>query len=216
MMVKAEGAYPPEPWKLNGCLLFSPSLVDVRQASVYVPDRMDILSIGPGKTLGGVLLVKYESGSTLQYNELIIFSSLVRKAGKTGLWVSHIYVDDEVSRRGGRELFGLPKELADFDWQFGRITVSQNGNELLRYVYNPSRLLVGVPFRLWAMGGAAAQVRGFQARGIAKGGLAGASVTVFPSSPFHSLQLDTPLLSVEGRQVEASMGGIRTLDTPGE
>jgi acetoacetate decarboxylase len=213
MMAKVGGSYPPEPWNLSGCLLYAPSLLDVRQASLYVPNRVDIISVWPGKTLGGVLLVKYGPGSSLQYNELIIFSSLVRMAGKAGFWVSHIFVDHSLSLLGGRQLFGLPKELADFDWQFGRISVSQNGKELLRYVYQPSRVLIGVPFRIGAMSDAAAEVRWFQARGIVKGGLTRAAVEVFPSSPFYGLYLEQPLLAVEGRQVQALMGSIQKLES---
>ena len=54
-----------------------------------------------------MLLANYRSG-TLRYRELIVFSH----ATPRGMVVTHIYVDDEQSLRGGREIWGLPKELA--------------------------------------------------------------------------------------------------------
>ena len=53
------------------------------------------------------MLANYTSG-TLVYRELIVFSHATAR----GMVVSHIYVDDEQSLSGGREIWGLPKELA--------------------------------------------------------------------------------------------------------
>ena len=37
-------------------------------------------------------------------------------ATRRGMVISHIYVDDEQSLSGGREIWGLPKELATFEY----------------------------------------------------------------------------------------------------
>jgi hypothetical protein len=84
-------AHPPPPWRLRGELIIVPARV--------------------GRSLGGVLLANY-TGGTLAYRELIVFSH----ATPRGMVVSHIYVDDERSLSGGREIWALPKELATFTY----------------------------------------------------------------------------------------------------
>jgi acetoacetate decarboxylase len=93
--------HPPPPWSLTGWLLLIPS------------------------GLGGLMLADYR-GPTLTYHELIVFS----RPGRGGWVVSRIYVDDEQSMSGGREIWNLPKELAEFDVQPGRFSVRQ-GDEVL-------------------------------------------------------------------------------------
>ncbi|MDA0184432.1 acetoacetate decarboxylase family protein [Solirubrobacter phytolaccae] len=99
--------HPPAPWHLNGEL-------------VVVPART------PGRQLGGVMLANYTSG-TLVYRELIVFSHATTK----GMVVSHIYVDDEQSMSGGREIWGLPKELATFTYERDSFTARQGDVTLL-------------------------------------------------------------------------------------
>jgi hypothetical protein len=70
---------------------------------------------------GGVMLADYQGG-TLAYHELIVF--------RPGCVVAHIYVDSEQSLRGGREIWRLPKELADFTWSRTHVHVSQDGRTL--------------------------------------------------------------------------------------
>ena len=83
-------SHPAPPWHLNGEFVVVPARVRPR-------------------ALGGVLLANYTSG-TLVYRELIVFERATRR----GMVISHIYVDDEQSLRGGHEIWGLPKELATF------------------------------------------------------------------------------------------------------
>jgi acetoacetate decarboxylase len=107
--------YPSAPWTLRGRSTQALFLVDVDIASLFVPKEVDVVSVLPGKTLGGIYLARYGAGSVLEYNELIVVPALARFASRRGFWVSHIYVDDPDSVQGGRELWGLPKELAVFD-----------------------------------------------------------------------------------------------------
>ncbi|HVF16551.1 MAG TPA: acetoacetate decarboxylase family protein, partial [Steroidobacteraceae bacterium] len=60
--------------------------------------------------------IHYGAGSTLQYHELIVAPALVRLGWRMGAWISHIYVDSEMSMLAGREIWGLPKQLAAFHW----------------------------------------------------------------------------------------------------
>jgi acetoacetate decarboxylase len=116
-------SYPPAPWHLYGIALQSFHAIDVETAKQFVPLDFDIVSVLPGKTVGSVYLSVYEPNSTLQYRELIVVPALVRYRGKIGAWISHIYVDNPQSVEGGRNIWGLPKQMADFTWQEGQIVV---------------------------------------------------------------------------------------------
>src|SRR4051794_14895171 len=96
-------AHPPPPWHLFGELIIVPALVRPR-------------------ALGGVMLANYTSG-TLVYRELIVFSHATAR----GMAVSHIYVDDACSRSGGRSIWGLPKELAEFEYTRTHFVARQDG-----------------------------------------------------------------------------------------
>ncbi|MFZ5826606.1 MAG: acetoacetate decarboxylase family protein [Bacillota bacterium] len=125
--------YPSPPWTLKGLALQTLQLVDRATARPFVPPELDIVSVLPGKTLGGVYLSYYGEGSDLVYSELIVIPALTRYKTKLGFWVSHIYVDNADSLAGGHEIWGLPKEMAQFDWQLGEqtgVTVSQGGRVL--------------------------------------------------------------------------------------
>jgi hypothetical protein len=90
---------------------------------------------GPGT---GVLLGTY-TGGTLAYHELIV--------ARRPFVVSEIYVDDERSRAGGREIWNLPKELADFRVSPGRFEVRRDGELLLaaRIRRRPGWLPLAIP-----------------------------------------------------------------------
>ena len=100
-------SYPEAPWHLEGEFIVVPALTAQRQ-------------------VGGVLLADYQAG-TLRYHELIVFSHATAR----GMVVSHIYVDSEQSMRGGINIWGLPKELADFALTRSTFTAAQHGNTLL-------------------------------------------------------------------------------------
>jgi hypothetical protein len=80
----------------------------------------ELLLIPRGPT-SGLMLATY-TGGTLAYHELIVFAA--------GFLVTHIYVDDERSLSGGRAIWNLPKELAEFDVSRRRF-VARRGGELL-------------------------------------------------------------------------------------
>ena len=82
--------------------------------------------------MGGIYLARYGPGSTLEYSELIVFSGVARAGDRLGGWVATIYVDSEESAAGGREIWGLPKEMAMFDWDAKGVTVRQPDNLLIR------------------------------------------------------------------------------------
>jgi acetoacetate decarboxylase len=106
---------PTAPWTLYGSTTQAVSLLDVEVARALVPRGLTVVPVFPGKTLSGVFIASYGAGSTLSYNELLIVPAFVRYGSRYGFFISHIYVDHEVSLRGGRDIWGLPKHLASFE-----------------------------------------------------------------------------------------------------
>ena len=132
--------YPPPPWKLQGFAIQTLHLIPTKRAIEFVPKEMEIVSVLPGFTLAGLYLSYYESGSVLEYNELIVVPALVRYAGKVGASISHIYVDSEASVAGGREIWGLPKEMATFTWENNSLIVRQRDRSLCHFNYQRGAL----------------------------------------------------------------------------
>jgi len=107
-------AYPPPPWRLSGTVVLTLWPVPLRVAQPQLPAAVPALSVGPGRTLAGLLLASYDARSTLSYHELIAFSALVRQGVRVAMWVSHVYVDDAASLSGGRAIWRMPKQMAAF------------------------------------------------------------------------------------------------------
>jgi acetoacetate decarboxylase len=126
-------AYPQAPWTLCGYGIQTLHLVDIDRVQAIIPSSLKIISVLPGKTVGGIYIASYGDGSTLVYNELIVVSAIVHLGIKIGGWISHIYVDHSDSIAGGRNIWGLPKEKADFSWKSQNplsVSVQQDGRSL--------------------------------------------------------------------------------------
>jgi hypothetical protein len=104
--------YPPEPWDLRGHGYVSLWLVPT-SALPALPTGVRPLSI-LGRTVVATAFVDYLPGGLLPYHELLV-APLVRHRSRTGISITHIWVDSAASRAGGRELWGIPKEMADFE-----------------------------------------------------------------------------------------------------
>lgn len=126
--------YPPAPWHLQGQALVSLHWINIQDARPFIPEKLEIIPLLPGKSIGGVYLASYQAGSVLEYHELIVVPALVRYQYQIGFWVSHIYVDLEDSMRGGREIWGLPKEIADFKWTDSEVLVTQKDCTLCHFL----------------------------------------------------------------------------------
>lgn len=206
--------YPPEPWRLQGGFTAAFRLVDTAAARLFIDPKVSILPVLPGKTLAGAGLFDYAPGSTLTYRELIVFPGLVHFRGRIGLWISHIYVDDLSSLKGGRELFGVPKELASFDWEKGtttRIQVRQGSQVLLALTSRKDPFNIRMPIWSAAMGNTAGDLRWFTSKGWGHGWKTSVRILVPPGSPFAELDLEKAEVAIEMREVSALIGGIRSL-----
>ena len=170
-------SYPEAPWDLQGEMIVVPARVRNRQ-------------------IGGVLLADYRSG-ILSYRELIVFS----KATTHGMVVSHIYVDSPESMRGGRAIWGLPKELAEFEYDGRTFTARQNGDTLLqaRIRRRPGFLPLLIPTPITSHAGDTI------GRARIKAAPALVTLDVPGHSPFASLGLDGTHLALAGDDLKLTM-----------
>ncbi|HAG81152.1 MAG TPA: acetoacetate decarboxylase [Cyanobacteria bacterium UBA12227] len=191
-------AYPKTPWFLQGYGFQTLHLLDIKKVRQFIPSDLDIIPILPGKTLGGIYVAFYGLGSTLMYNELIIISALTRYGSKVGAWISHIYVDNADSMAGGREVWGLPKELAQFTWNLGTnpgVCVHQE-NQLLCSISSDWQLPQWrLPLTIPAFSTLDSKLLSFEGQGEISLCLSGANLQVPVTSPFSMLGIGQPWLS---------------------
>ncbi|MBF2046522.1 MAG: acetoacetate decarboxylase family protein [Elainella sp. C42_A2020_010] len=190
-------SYPPAPWHLKGFSLQTLHLLDIERVRPLIPSELNIVSVLPGKTVGGVYIASYGAGSTMPYNELIVVSGLLHWQGKVGAWISHIYVDHPDSVVGGREIWGLPKQLAQFTWNVGKmpsVQVNHSGQTLC--TLSSSWQLPGWPqpvsgpvFSLQHT-----QLLQFTGQGTLQLQLAGVDLTIDSTGPLAELNLGRPWL----------------------
>lgn len=188
--------YPQTPWTLQGYAIQTLHLININRLRHLIPPELEIISVLPGKTFGGVYLSYYGSGSVLEYSELIVIPAFVRYQGKIGGWVSHIYVDNADSVAGGREIWGLPKELAQFTWEKELVTVRQKNQVLCSLNYKRQTLA----WRQWFAGSSFsmkdANILLFSAELNSRLGLIGSNLEIPTESPFSEIGLGKPLLTI--------------------
>ncbi|MBD2772982.1 acetoacetate decarboxylase family protein [Iningainema tapete] len=188
--------YPQTPWTLQGYAIQTLHLININRVRHLIPPELEIISVLPGKTFGGVYLSYYGSGSVLEYSELIVIPAFVRYQGKIGGWVSHIYVDSANSVAGGREIWGLPKELAQFTWEKELVTVRQENQVLCSLNYKQQTLA----WRQWFAGSSFsmkdANILLFSAELNSRLGLIGSNLEIPTESPFSEIGLGKPLLTI--------------------
>ncbi|MBE9228464.1 acetoacetate decarboxylase family protein [Phormidium sp. LEGE 05292] len=191
-------SYPTAPWTLKGYAVQTVQLVDIERSRPLIPQELEIFSVWPGKTIGGVYLSSYKLGSVLQYNELIVVAGMVSYAGKIGAWISHIYVDNSDSVAGGREIWGLPKELAEFTWlteEESSVIVRQEDKELCSLTYTKPSLALPVSLALPIFGSSISDFLLFKGEFAYRVGLVNGKLQVPTESPFGSLNLGQPWLT---------------------
>lgn len=217
--------YPQAPWTLQGYAIQTLQPLDIDLVRPLIPSQLAIIPVFPGKTLGGIYLSYYGSGSVLEYSELIVIAGVVGYKGKFGGWISHIYVDNPDSVTGGREIWGLPKEIADFTWQksntdskdsvlsdaFGkdfvqRVTVSQGSQILCSLNYSQQSF----GWRQWLGASSFSTLNSdlliFPAQLDSHLGLISSKLEIPAESPFASLALGQPWLTVRADEMNLRVG----------
>lgn len=108
-------AYPPEPWSLRGDMhvsVWAVPVADLPPLPSELAGAVRIVRLGT-RALVGAAWVDYQPGGDMIYHELLT-AVLMRSGLRPRVTIAHIWVDSADSRDGGRELWGIPKDLADF------------------------------------------------------------------------------------------------------
>lgn len=192
-------AHPPAPWRLAGPAAVVAVPVPLAAARAVSPPALRVLSLAPGRTLGAVVLARYEGPSTLHYSELVVCAGLVLgDGGRPGLLVSHIAVDLPASVSGGRDIWNLPKVLADFRWSAGGVTVRLDGQVLLGAALPRPRRRLALPLLAPIWGAAGAPPVHTLAPGVLRGAAGRARLDVPRHSPLAPLRLPHRAPAVAG------------------
>jgi len=122
--------YPPSPWSMRGQLYLSLWRL--------------------GRRLVGTAFVDYQSGSELEYGELLR-ARPSRSGRRPAVTITDIWVDSPASRDGGRAMWAIPKGLATFSQQHGPVfrgEARQDGGLLAGAEFVATRRLPGrLPYR---------------------------------------------------------------------
>lgn len=215
--------YPKAPWALQGYAIQTVQLLDVERVRPFIPPEFEIIRVLPGKTVGGIYISHYGSGSMLEYSELIVAAGLVRYSDQLGGWISHIYVDNPDSVAGGRDIWGLPKELAEFTWEktervtsgySNHLCVCQGTRTLCEISYNPPNFEWRLPFSGNAFGKHSTSILLFNSQFDSRVGLAGSKLQVPAESPFASLGLEQTWLTLYENQLGLVVHEPQILERP--
>ncbi|SEU15287.1 acetoacetate decarboxylase family protein [Stigmatella erecta] len=144
--------FPPAPWRLQGQLYASVWWVPVWRLQLSLDPAFELLTVA-GRACVAAAFVDYQPGSVLTYGELFgAVGVRVRGSRRIGMTVTHMWVDSEPSLRGGRALWGMPKQMARFaldpappDAAFTGASWDAEGRELARVRMRP---LAGAPRRV--------------------------------------------------------------------
>lgn len=198
----SDTAYPPEPWDLHGHAYVGIWLLprDVTPPAASAQTRVVRLF---GRTICSAAFFRYDEPSPLTYDE-IMSTVLVRHRWRPRVSITHIWVDSPASRDGGRALWAIPKDLAEFERSSHRSYVARDIGALrLRRV---RRLPFSVP-----LGFRTAQDRDgtlvvAQVKGSARLGIAHGTWSFDPDGPLAFLAGRRPLVSLALRPFALRFG----------
>lgn len=206
-------AYPPQPWHLGGRLSLTLWRVPTAELPATfpaaVPDGARPLAAG-GHTLVGTAFVRYQPGGVLTYDELLA-ALPVRDGRRVAITIPAIWVDSQASLAGGRRLWGIPKELAEFDRAEGpdglQVTARAGGARIASASFDAGRPLPG----RWTVRQRYAQHldgRAHRSRSIGSSrvALTGARWEFQPDGPLGFLHGRRPLRSLEQRDLTIAFG----------
>ena len=176
-MAHGEPRFQAAPWTLQGEAVVAFKPVRSERVRRLVPADARVLPVLPGRTLALLYLANYRQSPVGEYREFIFAPALIWRGGRVGLWISHIFVDNDLSLAAGREIWALPKQSASMQWSAGRMRVDgpQVGLELDR----PSpRRSMQLPFIGTAMSSHEGVHSRFTVRGAGRVGFARATVDI--------------------------------------
>jgi hypothetical protein len=197
--------YPPEPWDLRGQLHSSVYLVPLYEIPADLPPGCRPVRIGR-RAVVGTAWVSYQPGGVLEYSELMS-TLLVRCGWRLMPTITHIWVDSEISRDGGRALWGIPKGLAKFTFAGEHFAAADDDGPIATGTVRPLAWLPGrwpLGFRLVQWLNGAAKIS--PVRSKARLGLARARMDADPSGPLAFLAGRRALVSFSVGDFRMSFG----------
>lgn len=197
--------YPPEPWDLRGQLHASAFLVPLAAVPAEVPPGCTPVRIGRFGVVG-TAWVSYEQGGALSYRELM--ATLLVRCGRRVLpTIVAIWVDSEASRDGGRELWGIPKDLATFEFRDERFVArEENGPIATGTVRSRLPLPGALPVRFSVVQGLNGAAKISPVRSRASLALSSATFTADPAGRLAFLAGRRPFASFSMRDFRMSFG----------
>jgi hypothetical protein len=102
----------------------APLRLDVARALVPAPLRL--LPAWPARALAMLVVGLYGEGSTLRYSEVVDVVGPVLAGGRLGAWSPRSGSTTSARWPGGREVWGLPKQLATLRWRPGAVEVPRS------------------------------------------------------------------------------------------
>lgn len=212
--------YPKAPWTLQGYALQTCQLLDAKRVRPFIPPQLELVCVLPGKTVGGIYVSHYGTGSVLEYSELIVIAGLVSYSGQMGGWISHIYVDNADSVAGGRNIWGLPKEGAEFTWEKNtsanlafknRLLVSQGERTLCQFSYNPPNFELPLSLSANAFSTKSDSIVLFKSHFECRLSLMAAQLQIPSESSFAKLGLEHPWLTLSLNQLRLVVSSPETV-----
>jgi hypothetical protein len=195
-------SYPAEPWDLHGHAYVGAWLVPRADLPApHSPATRPITIFGRGIVSAAFFV--YEEPSPLTYDE-IMATVLVREGWRLRVSITHIWVNSANSRDGGRELWAIPKDLADFRVTPHRTYVAEGiGSLALRAV---RRLPWRLPLAFRIAQDRAGTLQVSPVAGRARLGLAGARWSFTPDGPIGFLAGRKPLVTLAVRPFALMFG----------
>lgn len=141
-----EPDYPPEPWNLCGQAYVSVWRLPAEQLTGRVPAQLQPLTVG-GQVFVGTAWIDYEPTGLLPYHELVA-AVLVRDGVRPIVTITDIWVDSPISAAGGRALWAIPKQLAQFEMAHGPSFTARADDETAMIASADIQRGGGLPIRL--------------------------------------------------------------------
>jgi len=197
---RVDASYPPPPWRLAGRLLIAVAPLRLEAARGLVPAPLRLLPAWPGHALALLLLGSYDERSTLPYDELAAIVGPVLAQARPGGLVTGIWVDDERSAAGGRELWGLPKQLATLQWRPEAVEVHDAaGAPIARARWHEPRVHVPIPAAAPFIAAVDGAIRRGWLAGIMRLAPTRIELEIPPASPLAPLELGGRRVGFTGR-----------------
>jgi hypothetical protein len=203
-------AYPPAPWSLRGRMYVSVFALRVRDLPP-IPSELDgavrVVRIGR-RAFVGAAWVDYQPGGDMAYHELLA-AVLMRAGLRPRVTITHIWVDSDDSRDGGRQLWGIPKQLAAFDFSDALTGTAVLARDIASATVRRRRgVRLPIGFRV-------TQVRDGKplttpVRSTASCGLARVAWEVDPGGPLGFLAGRRPLLSFAATDFRMTFGELQS------